>query len=507
MPHWILLFCLALLVASGQLLRAEHHNAEMPLDIGTRLELFVDDYLIDSMTGEVDLKLHTPSSAGKVLDFYKPWEGTTCFYVSVVHGDGLYRMYYRGHSLPSAIAPSLATSGETLVPEHKEVTCYAESRDGRIWTKPSLGIVEFQGSKDNNIIWDDFGTHNFMVFRDTNPAAPAEHRYKALASGTPNRPKKRVVGMVSADGIHWKPIREKALLTQPPTDYGGDAFLWDSARSEYVAYLRVWYPSRWEDPNNRRGPTIRAIGRATSPDFLHWSDLEDIDLGGAPRDHFYTNGITPYFRAPHIFLGFPKRFVPWRTRIADAPEGGSSDTVFMTSRDGLHWDRTFLESFIRPGRDPKNWINRNNATSTGVVETGEDEISLYVLRNYKSPSIHIERMTLRTDGFASLRARYSGGEVLTRPFKFEGSNLVLNFSTSAAGSIRLEIQDEDGSPLPGFSLAESPLIWGDEVEQTVRWKRSHSQATSEEPLKRLSGKVVRLRFLMKDADLYSLRFQ
>ena len=179
----------------------------------------------------------------------------------------------------------------------------------------------------------------------------------------------------------------------------------------------------------------------------------------------------------------------------------------MTSRDGLHWDRTFLESFIRPGRDPKNWINRNNATSTGVVETGEDEISLYVLRNYKSPSIHIERMTLRTDGFASLRARYSGGEVLTRPFKFEGSNLVLNFSTSAAGSIRLEIQDEDGSPLPGFSLAESPLIWGDEVEQTVRWKRSHSQATSEEPLKRLSGKVVRLRFLMKDADLYSLRFQ
>ena len=153
----------------------------------------------------------------------------------------------------------------------------------------------------------------------------------------------------------------------------------------------------------------------------------------------------------------------------------------------------------------QGWVYR--ILTSGVVETGDDEISLYVLRNYKSPSIHMERMTLRTGGFASLRARYSGGEILTRPLKFEGSNLVLNFATSAAGSIRLEIQDEDGSPLPGFSLAESPLIWGDEIEHTVRWKRSHSQATSDEPLSRVAGKAVRLRFVMKDADLYSLRFQ
>ena len=146
-------------------------------------------------------------------------------------------------------------------------------------------------------------------------------------------------------------------------------------------------------------------------------------------------------------------------------------------------------------------------TSTGVVETGEDEISLYVLCNHKSPSIYMEHMTLRTDGFTSLRARYSGGEVLTHPLRFEGSNLVLNFATSAAGSIRLDVQDADGSPLPGFSLAESPLIWEDEIRHTVRWKRSHSQATSKEPLKRVSGKTVRLRFVMKDGNLYSLRFK
>ena len=495
-----------LLFATPAPAAGSHHETQI-LDIGDRLEPMVDNYLIDSMTGDVRLELQTPTSGGKVLDFDRPWEGTTCSYVSVVHGDGLYRLYYRGHSDPSYAVPSLLEPGETMIPEHSEVTCYAESRDGRTWTRPSLGLVEFEGSKQNNIIWDGFGNHNFMVFLDTNPETPPEERYKALASGHPNRPMKRMVGMVSPDGIHWKPILEEPILTQLPTDWGGDEILWDSFRNQYVAYLRVWYPPRHDGSGERRMPTIRAIGRATSPDFLNWSELEDIGLGEGPRDHFYTNGITPYFRAPHIFLGFPKRFVPWRTRFADSPANGASDTVFMTSRDGLNWDRRFPRSFIRPGRDKRNWGNRTNATATGVVPTGDDEISLYVIRHYMFPSIHLERMVLRTDGFASLNAGYRGGEVVTRPLTFRGSNLVLNFATSAAGSIRIEIQDEAGRPLPGFALEESPLVWGDEIEHTVRWKRSHAGATTDEPLKRIAGKPVRLRLVMKDADLFSLRFR
>ena len=191
----------ALLFATPALTAGSHHETQT-LDIGDRLELMVDDYLIDSMTGDVRLELQTPTSGGRVLHFDKPWEGTTCFYVSVVHGDGLYRMYYRGHSLPSSAVPSLLEPGETMVPEHPEVTCYVESRDGRTWTRPSLGLVEFNGSKQNNIIWDGFGNHNFMVFLDTNPETPPEERYKALASGQPNRPLKRMVGMVSPDGVH-----------------------------------------------------------------------------------------------------------------------------------------------------------------------------------------------------------------------------------------------------------------------------------------------------------------
>ncbi len=78
------------------------------------------------------------------------------------------------------------------------------------------------------------------------------------------------------------------------------------------------------------------------------------------------------------------------------------------------------------------------------------------------PSIHMERMVLRTDGFVSLNAGYRGGEVVTRPLTFKGSTLTLNFATSAAGNIRVEIQDEAGRALPGFALEESPLVWGDE---------------------------------------------
>ena len=495
-----------LLLATPVVTAGSHHKTQTP-DIGGRLEPMVDDYLIDSMTGDVRLELQTPTSGGKVLDFDRPWEGTTCFYVSVVHGDGLYRMYYRGQSDPSFAVTSLLEPGETMIPRHHEVTCYAESRDGRTWTKPSLGLVAFDGTKENNIIWDGFGNHNFMVFLDANPKTPPAERYKALASGGPNRPLKRMVGMVSPDGIHWKPIREEPILTQPPTDWGGDGILWDGLRNEYVAYLRVWYPPRHDGSGERRLPTIRAIGRATSPDFLNWSKLEHIGLGEGPRDHFYTNGFTPYFRAPHIFLGFPKRFVPWRTQFADSPANGASDTVFMTSRDGLNWDRRFPQSFIRPGREKRNWGNRTNLTATGVVSTGDDEISLYVLRHYMFPSIHMERMVLRTDGFVSLNAGYRGGEVVTKPLTFMGSNLVLNFATSAAGSIQIEIQDEAGRALPGFALEESPLVWGDDIEYTVRWQRSHAGANSDEPLKRIAGKPVRLRLMMKDADLFSLRFQ
>ena len=110
------------------------------------------------------------------------------------------------------------------------------------------------------------------------------------------------------------------------------------------------------------------------------------------------------------------------------------------------------------------------------------------------------RYVLRMDGFVSLNAGYGGGEMVTKVLEFTGSELILNYSTSAAGSIRVEMQSPDGRALPNFSLADCLPVVGDEIEGVVRWRHGNDVST-------LSGQRVRLRFVLCDADMYSMRFR
>ncbi|HMC64532.1 MAG TPA: hypothetical protein VKI65_06310 [Gemmataceae bacterium] len=434
-------------------------------DIGSRLELFVDDWLIDRMQG-VSLQLHHPTSRNVALRFDAPWEGAGSAYVTVMKDGDKYRMYYRG--LGGAKDP--------------ELTCYAESGDGVHWTKPKLGIVEFKGSKENNIILAGSGnlSHNFAPFKDANPAAPPEQRYKAM-TGAPMH------AYASADGIHWKPLADKPVITKGAFDSQNLAF-WDTVRGRYVAFFRGFRDGK------------RDILTCSSTDFLHWTEPVYLDFGNAPREHFYTNAITAYFRAPHLLLGFPKRFVPERKIVTEQPETGVSDAVFLSSRDGLRFDRRFREAFIRPGLDRLNWMHRSNMTAWGVVPTGPGEISIYYSEHYDTPKNQMRRATLRTDGFASVNAPAAGGEFVTKALTFQGKELAINYGTSAAGSVRVEIQGADGKSASGFSLADCPGIYGDEIERVVTWKGGKD-------LSALAGQTVRLRFVMNDADLYSIRFR
>ena len=127
-----------------------------------------------------------------------------------------------------------------------------------------------------------------------------------------------------------------------------------------------------------------------------------------------------------------------------------SETVLMSTRGGTRYDTTFREGFIRPGRGALNWKTRTTYALQGVVPTGIEEMSIYVTRAAGTPSWHVRRYVLRVDGFASVNAPYSGGEMVTRLFTFSGRELVLNYSTSAAGSVRVEIQDAAGKPVPGL---------------------------------------------------------
>jgi hypothetical protein len=478
--------CLALVSAPT---RAADPSGAAPIDLGSRLEPFVDRYLIESTKG-VDLALHEPRPAGTALVFDKPWEGVTSAYVTVLQDGDHYRMYYRGSSDQGYTLMSKLLPGETVVPPHPNFICMAESKDGIAWTRPSLGQIAFNGSTDNNIVWTGKDCDNFSPFKDDNPRAPDSERYKAVGSGVVDN-KAVLFGFVSPDGRHWRKAGTKPIMTDGKFDSLNVVF-WDNARQQYTAIYRDFHFG------------VRAIKYSSSSDFLNWAPGQWCDFGAAPAEHLYTTATVPYFRAPHIYFAMPRRFLPWKTYFPEmeAQLPGISDGVFMSSRDGVHWNR-FEEAFIRPGLGERNWVHRANTPVRGMVPTSPEEISLYVERNYTFPTDLVERMTVRTDGFVSAHAGAKEGELITKPLTFTGADLVLNFSTSAIGSVRVEIQDASGKPLPGFALEDSPLLFGDSIEHTVAW--AHTETPK--PLSRLKGLPIRLRFVMRDADLYSVRFK
>jgi len=461
------------------------------MHLGDRLELFVDDFLVDRVDG-VEQRLHHPIPREVVLVRDAPWEGNTSGYTTVFRDGDLYRMYYRGSQVEE----------ETGAQPHPQWTCYAESGDGIHWTKPELGIVEFQGSKKNNIIWDGIGTHNFTPFRDANPDCRPDEQYKALGGS------KREGGLFafkSSDGIHWSPMSEDPVITDGAFDSQNLAF-WEPVRGEYRAYFRDF----------REG--LRDIKTCISENFLDWTDPVWLEYPGAPKEHLYTNQVIPYYRAPHMLLGFPTRYVhdrgvltPFNRRLSEGQSRrtGTSytDGLLMSSRDGKAFKR-WGEAFIRPGLPQEDcWVYGNNYQNWGIVETQSDiagapnELSFYPSECARQGSGNrLRRHTLRIDGFVSMWAPLAGGEFGTKPLTFEGSNLVINFSTSAAGAVRVEIQDREGRPVEGFALEDCPEIFGNAIERAVAWKEGPDVG-------RLAGQPVRLRFVMKDADLYAIRFQ
>jgi hypothetical protein len=453
-------------------------SGEEPLALGRQRELFVDDYLLAAVKNAKH-ELHRPEPREVALVCDRPWEGNTSAYFTIF-GDGeRFRAYYRGSHFDEK--KRRAT--------HPEVTCYAESRDGIAWEKPELGLFEFNGSKKNNIVWTGPGTHNFTVFLDSNPACAPEARFKALAGGTTTvggKSRECLNALQSPDGIHWS-MMAKAVITDGAFDSQNLAF-WDSARGEYRAYWR-FFTEGYTDERGWSPGGVRAIRTATSKDFVHWQNQADLKYVDSPAEHLYTNAILPYFRAPHLFIGFPTRFHPKTEQV---------EPLFMSSRDGVlfrRWSEPLIPITAPKDRDG----NRSNYMTWGLLQLpGNDrELSVYATEGYYAgPGSRVRRFVFRIDGFVSLRAQ-GEGELLTKPLTFAGSTLSLNLVSR--GGARVELQDLAGRPLDGFTIEDCLPIQGDFIEHAVRWK-------SGADLGRFAGRPVRLRIVMNDADVFSLRF-
>ena len=461
-------------------------------ELGSRRELFVDYDLIDHLDGAA-LKLHEPTPAEVAIRIDRPWEGPFNAGFCVIHHQGVYRLYYRALHGPEPFK-----------------LCYAESTDGVLWTKPNLGLVDSDGSTANNILASDIA--NFDLFLDTCPGVPDAERFKMAqyyVQGQRITPYfageggKEVYLLVSEDGLRFREASNEPILRcdWPNAFDSQNVFFWSEAERQYVCYFRFMDP-------------LRTMARITSPDLQTWSEPVAMTYGDTPREELYTNATQPYFRAPHLYIALPARFMPGRQVVTDEELAGMSmatvgkhvyhndcsDGVFMTTRAGsTQYDRPFMETYVRPGLGSNHWISRTNYPIHGLVQTGPEELSFYVTREYAQPTWHIRRYTLRVDGFSSVNAPYRGGELHTKPLTFTGNGLAINFRTGAAGGVRVELQDREGRPLPGYSLTDCDELIGDAINRVVTWNGSRDVAP-------LAGTPIRLRFVMRDADLYALRF-
>jgi hypothetical protein len=445
------------------------------IDIGSRRELFVDRFLVDRLR-ESSLRMHEPHLSPPVSP-PRPHG----HYATVLRAGNKFQFYYRGDTKPG----NHWKQGWEQYHEG-EVTLYAESDDAIHWKLPQLDVYDDHPTfpEGNVVLMDEFlVNHNFTPFIDARPGVLNEERYKALG-GLAYQPHKEhlevrsrrgpggLKAYVSSDGVHWKKLREEPVIPEAWGKYfdSQNYAFWSESEQAYVCYFRRFIKG------------YRGIARTTSKDFIRWTPFVEMKAN-LPNEHLYTACTQPYYRAPHIYIALPTRFM--------AKRGAATDILLMSTRGGDHFDREFTESFIRPGIGSQGWANRANYAAIGIHQTGPAEMSLFLTGG--------RRYTLRIDGFVSVNAPLAGGELITKLLTFSGEQLEINYSTSAAGKILVELQNVDGKAIPGFTLDDCEPIYGDHIARTVEWK-------SDVDLSALSGTPIRIRFEMSDADLYSIRF-
>lgn len=448
------------------------------MEIGSRVEMLVDDTLI-AASGGLDFRLTPPVRRETAIALDRPWEGEGAgAYASVLEFDGRFHLYYRA---------GINVSGKDQ--DTGQCLCYAVSEDGVHWEKPELGRVEFRGSRANNILMRGHVCHNFTPVVDLNPTCPPSERIKATAGYQPEG----LFIYASADGLTFRRLFDTPAVTVGLLD-SQNVLLYDLAARRYRIYSRIYQPAV---PG---GPSLRCILNSESADLAHWSEpVPNRYVQGPQPDELYTNATVVCPGAEHQLLAFPMRFVPAVNVVEPRRESGISDAVFMSSRDGVLWDRRFMDSWIGGGLDERNWTQRSMMPARGILTTDPEHFSVYVLEHYCWPDARIVRYELRRHGFASLHAGAGGGSMQSRPLIFTGGRLLLNARTAVTGRIRVGIWDvAAGCFAPGFAPEDSAPWRGDATGRAVDFRGAS--------LARLAGRPVALHMELELADLFAFQF-
>ena len=454
--------------------------------------LLVDDTWIE-FSARVHRTIHQPQrlSALPVLVPDKLWEGNAiCLFGSViVREDGLFQMWY-----------------QTFV-KYVEGTvvkiCYAESQNGINWVKPSLGLVEFAGSKQNNILLEyPYGTMDSPSVIFEPESKEPNRRYKMIYFAEPKgkfAEKKQEWGeglfaAFSQDGIHWSKTDPEYIPVA--RDVGDRTNIMRAADSEvpYVAFTR-----RYDMMEKMRG---RCIYRSDSKNFIHWSDPQLVflpDLQDNADWQFYGMIGFPY---EGMYLGCLEVLHTQQDYI---------DCQLVTSRDGVSWQRSQPRVVFLPAGQPEQWDSRwVNISANPPIRQNDRLWFYYSGRNaahkqmYPFPYAAVGVATLRIDGFASIEAGFSEGYIVTKPVPYGGEKLYLNFDTRTLAGVstavpsawvRIEVQDEQGNPILKSKKDEASKLQGDSIRYLAQLDYN--------ALKGHIGKKIRLKFELVNANLYS----
>ena len=516
--------------------------ANEPLQIGSHKQLFLgpwgddgrDIHLVESMKN-VEMTMNAAHVSGeRILEIDRPWEENKFNFMDlrlhVTKEGDLFRMWYSAYpKFPSGSQP------------FSRILCYAESDDGIRWRKPNLGLCEWEGSRENNIIIpsDHFGwtfatAEGAAPFIDPQARNPNE-KYKTFYKiRGPRKGGKRLASgqyaLASPDGIRWKLLSEKRS-NHGPSDTQFTTF-WDDRIGKYVAYTRM--KPRKESAaqlayyKEKYGVDVRVqvkhVGRMVSDNYFDWSREvavmapDAFDMAGSPpglvRLDFYGGNVSKYSEAKDSYIALPNTRSRWRLDLDRefAPGRplrlpGTMDVQLMTSRDGIQFNRTpRRRPFLGLGPEGSFW-SKNIYPASEVIRVG-DELWIYFAGSDQS---HDEQMAtpsdgafgravLRLDGFISADSAYTGGELTTKPMVFAGNQLQVNVDTSAGGTVQVEIQDEAGKSIDGFTASDADEINGNYIRKVVTW--NHISDVSS-----LARKPIRLRFVMRDTKLYSFQFR
>lgn len=451
----------------------------MSLHFDGKPQFFFDDFLLSDCKNVYRESETAVKKKNPVLIPEKPWEARRTQVCTVLYDENekLYKMWYSTSYYKYGLPKNIPA---VLQKDMHGALMYATSKDGYIWEKPNLGVTDFMGSTDNNIVvWKNFIAASDSVVCDPNEKNP-DKKYKLYS----HQDLHGAYVAYSPDGIHWSDFnREKYVIECNDVLSVG----WDDNKEQYIAGYKI----------HKGKESIRTQGFAHSKDGLNWSYsgiVFEPDSQDPPDLQFY--GFTP-FSYKGIYLGFL-----WRFR--NDKKNQTMDVELVYSRDGNDWERIDRKPVIPKGNIGDFDSHMIMGISSNILVLDEEVRVYYVGWNEKHWDFR-ETPNRRNctgiakfepDRFMAIKAE-KDGIIITKLLNADQGVLSINARTEESGEIRAALLDKDGKIINGFSYEECVPMNGDNSDFKLIWNGKTTSDANED---------YAVGFQINGASLFSMQY-